>query len=837
MSDRDNSLFDAVPLDVLREINSLCLAFEKAWRDGQSPRIEDFANRMSGDAHVTVLRELIAQEVDLRRAAGQSADVDEYHQRFPHHAQAVRNAFSLLEKRPSSDGKLSDTMSFLGDDVSETDDHSPQADSKALKHDEPPAPQVLGRFEIKRRLGRGAFGDVFLAYDPQLDRLVALKVPRRERFTSSEDMDIFVQEARTAAGLTHPGIVTIYDVVPDGDLLFIVQEYVEGQDLAKYLKSQSTGLAAEQAVDLLKSIAEALSFAHQKGFVHRDLKPANILLDAQLRPRVADFGLAVHETVQWRRRGERSGTPAYMSPEQVRGETHLLDGRSDIWSLGVVLYQCLTGRPPFSGATFEAICEEILKREPKPLRQIDDRIPKRLEEICLKCLSKSVSDRYATGKDLEYELNQWATESAKNHPESGKSVTPQSSEELVDSIRRAGRRFAFAVAISTMCGLLIAAYVGFSASNNRELEKAGAVDDDLRIPMLPSSAVPVAAENVQQNVLVITRPANARIVVYPIRAPYGFLDRERRVEAEQRSPATLQLLPGNYLVVAALDGGRFHEVYRSVPANPHRMPPSRSAHIFWRNRADGSIEWPEINIPAIDVADEMGLFEGAENFLMGSSNDPEIPKHNRSVASFYLDTHEVAWGEFLSNNRHLPPPSLLNLKDKLPEQNLAIAGIWYHDAVSYAEKIGKRLPTEAEYEFAATVGGTRRFPWGDDASVIRQWTLGAVGTPEFDHVDAGRPVYGLYSNVAEWTSSWASAYPPIMDYLPGMPSRPDGSWIVRGAPYSVIIGSPEPDQFSNGPRSRIGQPENELQPGLGFRCARSAHPRLDSSQLERFVPE
>ena len=122
----------------------------------------------------------------------------------------------------------------------------------------------------------------------------------------------FVQEARTATGLPHPGIVTIHDVVREGDSLFIVQEYIAGQDLSKYLESQKSGLPAEQAVGLLMSIAEALSFAHQKGFVHRDLNPANILLDAQLRPRVADFGLAVHETIQRRRRGDRSGTPAYM---------------------------------------------------------------------------------------------------------------------------------------------------------------------------------------------------------------------------------------------------------------------------------------------------------------------------------------------------------------------------------------------------------------------------------------------------------------------------------------------------------------------------------------------
>ena len=266
---RDDSLIDSVPVAVLLEINRLCVEFEQAWREGQSPRVEDFAARMPADAQFAAIRELIAQEVDLRWTAGQSAETEEYHQRFPEHAQAVNEAFVLLKTLQRSAGQMADTESFLSDDVSETDHNRPLA--RPNSHETPPPqplPQHLGRFKIERPLGRGAFGDVYLAYDPQLERQVALKVPRRERFTSPEDIETFVQEARTAAGLTHPGIVTIHDVVREGDSLFIVQEYIEGQDLANYLKSQNSGLPAEQAVGLLMSIAEALSFAHQKGFVH-----------------------------------------------------------------------------------------------------------------------------------------------------------------------------------------------------------------------------------------------------------------------------------------------------------------------------------------------------------------------------------------------------------------------------------------------------------------------------------------------------------------------------------------------------------------------------------------
>ena len=272
MNDHDESLVETIPVAILLEINRLCVEFEKAWRDGQSPRVEDYAARMSGDAQLAAIRELIAQEIDLRWAAGQSAEAEEYHQRFPQYGLAVNGAFSMLEGRRRSAGQLVDTDSFVGDDVSETDHKRPTARPNSHQPPQPqPLPERLGRFKIELRLGRGAFGDVYLADDPELKRKVALKVPRRERFSSPEDMDIFVQEARTAAGLTHAGIVTIHDVVREGDSLFIVQEYIEGQDLANYLKSHKSGLPAAQAVELLMSIAHALSFAHQKGFVHRDL--------------------------------------------------------------------------------------------------------------------------------------------------------------------------------------------------------------------------------------------------------------------------------------------------------------------------------------------------------------------------------------------------------------------------------------------------------------------------------------------------------------------------------------------------------------------------------------
>lgn len=162
-----------------------------------------------------------------------------------------------------------------------------------------------------------------------------------------------------------------------------------------------------RAVEVMIEIADSVSYAHEQGLVHRDLKPANILLDREGHPHVSDFGLAVHQEGQRFLRGQVAGTPYYMSPEQVRGETHRLDGRTDIWSLGVVLYEMLTGQRPFSGGTIQELFEEIQYREARPVRQIDRKIPEGLERICLKCLSKRMTDRYSSACDLVDELRHW----------------------------------------------------------------------------------------------------------------------------------------------------------------------------------------------------------------------------------------------------------------------------------------------------------------------------------------------------------------------------------------------------------------------------------------------
>jgi formylglycine-generating enzyme required for sulfatase activity len=294
-------------------------------------------------------------------------------------------------------------------------------------------PQAFGRYRVRKRLSGGGFGDVYLAEDTELARLVALKVPRRDRFHSEQELTGFIEEARTTVRLEHPGVVPVHDVFRTDTQVVIVQRYVPGGDLRARMKSGPLG--PERVAEMVAAIAEVVAFAHRKGFIHRDLKPNNILLDEQGQPLVADFGLAVHESIQCRRRGERSGTPSYMSPEQVRGETHRLDGRSDIWSLGVILYELLGGRRPFAGKDSDAVFDEIQHRDPKPLRQIDPRIPVELERICHKCLSKRVVDRYSNALDLADDLRHWLT---RGRREAAAEMAPQKPQVVPRGLRSFG---------------------------------------------------------------------------------------------------------------------------------------------------------------------------------------------------------------------------------------------------------------------------------------------------------------------------------------------------------------------------------------------------------------
>ncbi len=264
----------------------------------------------------------------------------------------------------------------------------------------------IGRYQVRRLLGEGAFGRVYACWDEKLAREVAVKVPRR-KLPGDEQLAAFLREAQAAAKLRHPSIVQVFDVGQEaGGEPFVVMEVVAGESLAEVAKRGSH--SPQQIARLLALTADALAHAHQNNLVHRDIKPSNIWIDASGSVRVLDFGLALDDERRWQHAGELAGTYQYMAPEQVSRQAHRLDGRADIWSLGVILYELLTGRRPFSGDTVGEVSDEILHKQPRPPRQLRPEAPPELERICLKCLQKKPGDRYATAGDLAADLRRFA---------------------------------------------------------------------------------------------------------------------------------------------------------------------------------------------------------------------------------------------------------------------------------------------------------------------------------------------------------------------------------------------------------------------------------------------
>jgi serine/threonine protein kinase len=410
MSDQPQSGSEAWPLSLEQRVNDVCNRFEDAWQAGQRPRIEGYLAALPEPARPSLFRELLALELAYRRQQGERPTPDEFCRRFPEFGPLVQSAFC---QPPPPQG---------GDSVSS----SPQASTgpDPVVAGEAAAPTRLGRYRIVAILGQGAFGVVSKGYDDDLRRDVAIKVPHRQRISCPQDVEAYLAEARILASLDHPHIVPVYDFgrTEDG-LCYVVSKFIEGSDLKAKLNEARP--SAMESAELVAAVAEALHFAHRKGLVHRDIKPGNILLDTTGKPYVADFGLALKEE-DFGKGTSFAGTPAYMSPEQARREGHRVDGRSDIFSLGVVFYELLTGRRPFKADALDELLEQITSVEARPPRQVDDAIPRELDRICLKALSKRASERYSAARDLAEDLRHVLEHAAKP----GQSAAPAGVAEL-----------------------------------------------------------------------------------------------------------------------------------------------------------------------------------------------------------------------------------------------------------------------------------------------------------------------------------------------------------------------------------------------------------------------
>jgi WD40 repeat protein/tetratricopeptide (TPR) repeat protein len=378
MTKASNAAAGDLPLSAEQRINAVCNRFELAWKAEPRPRIEDYLGDTPEPERSALLRELIALDTYYRRQAGEDPRPEEYQARFPD-----------LDLAPKTQADL------------------PVAESAPSPADAEGLPVIPG-YEIVQELGRGGMGVVYWAWQSGLNRTVALKMILAGAHAGPQELARFRTEAEAVARLQHPNIVQIYNTGQHEGHTYLVLEYVDGGSLARALNG--TPWPAGRAAQLVETVARAIHYAHQQGIVHRDLTPGNVLLTKGGLPKVTDFGLAkllVGGGPTLTQTGVILGTPSYMAPEQAAGKTKAISPATDTYSLGAILYELLTGRPPFKAETPLETLHQVQAVEPVAPSRLQPKVPRDLSTICLKCLQKEPGKRYASAEALAEDLRRF----------------------------------------------------------------------------------------------------------------------------------------------------------------------------------------------------------------------------------------------------------------------------------------------------------------------------------------------------------------------------------------------------------------------------------------------
>lgn len=365
-----DSISDSIPeppLAATERIDEICLRYEDDWLRGAQPKLEAFVEQVEPEGRAALVYELLRIDLAYGGPKRELLSESAYLRRLPQFRDVIHIAFRHRQPR------------------------------RAIRPLQ--VGQRIGSFVVERELGRGGFGAVYLAHDETLERKVAIKTLHPDLASDAARAERLMDEGRLAAALEHEGVASIHSVETDeqGRPLLICQ-YVEGESLRQRMLRET--LDPDALASLFSEVAGALQHAHEHGVVHCDLQPANILLDANDRPVITDFGLAAHDWLRPPREGEVAGSPPYLAPEQTIGDARQLDARTDIWAVGVMLYEGLTGQRPFVGESLEEILQAVREYDPPPPEQLNPAAPAELSAICMRCLRKSPHDRYATAQQL-----------------------------------------------------------------------------------------------------------------------------------------------------------------------------------------------------------------------------------------------------------------------------------------------------------------------------------------------------------------------------------------------------------------------------------------------------
>lgn len=450
MSDQPSTHPESDSLSLALRIDQLCLRFEADWKEGRRPRVEDYLEDFPSEDRPSLLCELLELEIALRRQQGEDPTSEEYRARFAgRYPELVGlTAITRLERK----GPWGSTP--------------PSAPGLTLE------PVAIPGCQVLRELGRGGMGVVYLVRQMHPPRIAALKMLLAGAHAGPELLARFRTETDAVARLQHAHIIQIFEVGQENGRPFMLLEYMEGGSLAR--KLDGTPWEAEPAARLVQILAEAVHYAHQRGVVHRDLNPNNVLLTTDGQPKVSDFGLAklLASNEQQTRSGAVLGTPNYMAPEQADGQNQKVGPATDGYALGAILYELLTGRPPFKGATPLDTLLQVVNDEPVAPRRFQPRMPLDLETICLKCLHKEPTRRYASAAQLAEDLRRFRA---------GEPIEARPTGPLERTLKWARRQPAVAalLSVSLLAALaLVGLLVGLTY--NTRLQSALAAAEQLR---------------------------------------------------------------------------------------------------------------------------------------------------------------------------------------------------------------------------------------------------------------------------------------------------------------------------------------------------------------------
>ncbi len=404
-------------------VDEQCDVFEQTWNTGGHPTIGDYLQAVPQEGRGDLLAELLALELKLRARAGECPSIGAYMEQFAAHAEIVERAFDEFQTWASSteaiDSSLKSRVIQSDQDTEpqalETIDWSPQDPVPSASQTErahtldADIPRQIGRYEVLRKVGRGGMGTVLLAHDTVLDRRVALKLPHFDSRDGSEGIERFYREARSMATVQHPNLCPIHDVGEFDGHPYLTMAYIDGHSLAEEIKS-SGAMESGRAARLVRTLAVAIQAVHEAGILHRDLKPSNVMIDQKQEPFITDFGLASRDhpaEAELTQSGTVIGSPAYMAPEQVSGEREAIGPHTDVYALGVILYQLLCGRRPFEGMGLAVLGEISSGKSPTPPSELA-KVDKQLEAICLKAMAHDIDDRFQSGAELAEALQTYS---------------------------------------------------------------------------------------------------------------------------------------------------------------------------------------------------------------------------------------------------------------------------------------------------------------------------------------------------------------------------------------------------------------------------------------------